>query len=77
MATTSKAGFYGDDGHLTKRGIRATDLLSAVLRKLFKKAGTPRECMDLERAIQRRLSLSATCRILHLQCQMAKGKKWA
>jgi hypothetical protein len=76
MATTPKPSFYGDDGHLTKRGIRVTDLLNVAFSKLFKKAGTPRECMDLERAIQRRLSLSATCRILRLQCQRAKGKKW-
>lgn len=74
MTVTRQSSFYGDDGHLTKRGIHVTDLLSVTFGKLFKKAGTPRECMDLERAIQRRLSLSATCRILRLQCQRARGR---
>jgi hypothetical protein len=75
MATTSQESFYSDDGHLTRRGVRLSDLLSVAFKKLLKNARKVRECMDLERAIQRRLSLSATCRILRLQCQRAKGKK--
>lgn len=75
MAATPKPSFYGDDGHLTKRGIRVTDRLTPILNKLFKNAGTIRESMDLERAIQRRLSISATVRVMQLQCRKFMGKK--
>lgn len=75
MAATPKPSFYGDDGHLTKRGIRVTKHLDVTLKQLFNKSGTARECMDLERAIQRRLSILSTLRIMNIQYRRPRGKK--
>src|SRR5258705_3683796 len=66
--------FYNDDGHLTERGNRASRPLVPVLKKLFLKAKTPREAMDLERSLRGDVSIACSIRILHFQYQRIKRK---
>lgn len=71
---TGRESFYNDLGHLTPRGIKATKSIGKVFEKLFRKAETPREAMDLERALKGDLSIACSLRILHFQCQRFKKK---
>lgn len=67
--------FYSDAGHLTNRGARATKSVGKFFKKLFLKAETPREAMDLERALSGDLSIACSLRILHFQCKRFEKRK--
>jgi hypothetical protein len=70
-----RESFYNDIGHLTERGIKTTKSVGKVFERLFRKAQTPREAMDLERALKGDLSIACSLRILHFQCKkLGKGK---
>lgn len=70
-----RESFYDDNAQLTKRGVKATAAMTAQFERILRKASTPRQCMDLERAVQHQLSLAVTLRILHLQCVIMSRRK--
>lgn len=65
----TRESYYDDTGHLTGRGVRVTEGLRKRLRKLFRAARTPRESMDLERALRGEISIACSLRILGFRCK--------
>lgn len=62
----AREGFYNDNAQLTTRGIEILEKLTPMLRRMFQQAKTPRECMELHRAIDGDVSISCSIRILSL-----------
>lgn len=71
----TRESFYNDIGGLTVRGIKTMKPVGKVFKKLFQKAATPREAMDLERALRGGLSIACSLRILHFQIKRHRKQR--